>query len=96
MTEHVYSSIFFLMSKDAWEALTEDQQKLIKECAREAGQYEREEQRRQADEAMAELESQGMKITKPDKKEFITASEEFRKQYGVKYKNIVEMIEAAR
>ena len=96
MTEHVYSSIFFLMSKDAWNALTEDQQKIIKECAKEAGQYEREEQRRQADEAMAELEKQGMKITKPDKQQFIDSSAQFRKEYGKVYQNIVDMIEAAR
>ena len=83
-------------SKDAWNALTEDQQKIIKECAKEAGQYEREEQRRQADEAMAELEKQGMKITKPDKQQFIDSSAQFRKEYGKVYQNIVDMIEAAR
>lgn len=96
ITEHVYSSIFFLMSKDAQKALTEEQQELIKECAKEAGTYEREEQRRQAEEAIAELETLGMNVTRPDKQEFIDASEEFRKEYGSEYQFIVDMIEAAK
>lgn len=96
MTEHVYSSIFFLMSEDAWNALTPEQQELIKECAKEAGQYEREDQRRQEQEALAELEAQGMSVTYPDKQEFIDATTEFRKEFSAQYQHIVDMIEAAR
>lgn len=96
ITEHVYSSIFFLMSKDAWEALNEEQRNMIKECAKEAGLYEREEQRFQADEALSALEDLGMSVTVPDKQQFIDASEEFRKEYGSEYQNIVDMIDAAK
>lgn len=96
ITEHVYSSIFFLMSEDAWNALTEEQQQIIQECAKEAGTYEREEQRRQAEEAIVALEEQGMKVTRPDKQEFIDASTEFRREYGAQYQNIVDMIDAAK
>lgn len=96
MTEHVYSSIFFLMSKDAWDALTEEQQEIIRECAKEAGEYEREEQRRQADEAIIALEEQGMKVTTPDKQELIEASQKFRDEFGKGYEHIIEMIDAAK
>lgn len=96
LTEHVYSSIFFLMSDDAWNALTEKQQSMIIDCAKEAGLYEREEQRRQEKEALGKLEEQGMQITRPDKQEFIDATEEFRKEFGTKYQKIVDMIEAAK
>lgn len=95
LTEHVYSSIFFLMSKDAWNSLSEEQQVMIVDCAKEAGLYEREEQRRQETEALAKLEEQGMKITQPDKQKFIDATEGFRKEFGKKYQAIVDMIEAA-
>lgn len=96
LTEHVYSSIFFLMSDDAWNALTKEQQVIITDCAKEAGLYEREEQRRQETEALGKLEDLGMKITRPDKQEFIDATEEFRKEFGTKYQKIVDMIESAK
>lgn len=96
ITDHVYSSIFFLVSDDAWSALNEEQQEIVTECAKEAGKYEREEQRRQSDEALEKLKEQGMKITEPDKSEFIEMSKKFQEAYKDEYREIIDMIDAAK
>lgn len=96
VTEHVYSSQFIIMSDKAWSSLNEEQQKIIKDSCYEAGLVEREEQRRQANEAVAQLEEQGMSVTYPDKQGFIDASAEFRAKYSEQYADIVKMIEAAK
>ncbi|MPN62357.1 Sialic acid-binding periplasmic protein SiaP [bioreactor metagenome] len=96
VTEHVYSSQFIIMSDKAWSSLNEEQQKIIKDSCYEAGLVEREEQRRQANEAVAQLEEQGMSVTYPDKQGFIDASADFRQQYSEQYADIVKMIEAAK
>ena len=96
LTDHVYSSIFFLISDNAWNALTDEQQQIFKECAKEAGEYERQEQRDQEEDALAKLEELGMKVTEPDKTAFIEASKKFQDQYKEQYKTVIDMVNAAK
>lgn len=96
ITDHVYSSIFFIVSDDAWEALSDEQQEIVSKCAKEAGQYERTEQRKQSEEALSELEKLGMKVTEPDKTDFIEASKKFQEQYSEQYQNVIDMINSAK
>ena len=96
VTEHVYSSQFIFVSQQAWSKMTAEQQEIVRTAAVEAGQYEREEQRRQADEAVAQLEAAGMEFTYPDKNEFIAATEEFRASASADYPDVVAMIDRAK
>lgn len=96
ITDHVYSGIFFLMSDDSWDALTKEQKTIISDCAKEAGEFEREEQRNQAQEALEELKKKGMNITEPEKEEFVEASKKMQEKYSKDYKNVIDMINAAR
>jgi len=96
ITEHVYSSVFFLMSGSAWNALNEEEQNIMMECAKEAGFYEREVQRAQAEDALSQLEEKGMKVTTPEKDAFMEKSKSFQAEYGKEYADIMKMIEDAR
>lgn len=96
VTEHVYSSIFIFVSEQAWNKMTAEQQEIVRAAAQEAGQFEREEQRRQATDAISQLESAGMAITYPDKAEFIAATEAFRAEQSKEYPEVVEMIANAK
>lgn len=96
LTDHVYSSIFFLISDNAWNALTDEQRQIFSECAKEAGVCEREEQRNQEKDALDKLEALGMKVTEPDKTAFIEASKKFQDQYKEKYKTVIDMVNAAK
>lgn len=96
VTEHVYSSQFIIMSRQAFDSLTEEQQKLILDCCYEAGIYQRENQRQQAAEGLEKLKELGMEVTTPDKQEFIDASAPVREQFAAQYADVVAMIEAAK
>lgn len=62
-THHVYSPFVFLMSKEFFDGLTEDQQKIVTDAAKEAGDYERDLIRKQADENLEALKEEGMTVT---------------------------------
>ncbi|MFB5662318.1 DctP family TRAP transporter solute-binding subunit [Alteribacillus sp. HJP-4] len=54
-TNHVYTPFIFLMGKDLWEGLDDEQQQIIQEAAVEAGEFNRERNREVADESLEEL-----------------------------------------
>ncbi len=62
-THHIYSPFVFLMSKDFYDGLSEDQQKIVKEAAVEAGKYERKLNREANDKYLDKLQEEGMKYT---------------------------------
>lgn len=62
-THHVYSPFVFLMSKSFYDGLTEEQQKIVEEAAKEAGIYERELNREANAKYLEELEKEGMIVT---------------------------------
>lgn len=93
ITEHAYSTVFLIMSPKAWNSLSEKDQKIFLETAKDMGILGRELNRSMEQEALAELEKAGMKITFPDKQEFIEASSDFRKVYEEKYGSIINRID---
>ncbi|MFQ3545994.1 TRAP transporter substrate-binding protein [Halobacillus rhizosphaerae] len=62
-THHIYSPFVFLMSKDFYDGLSEDQQKIVKEAAVESGKYERKLNREANDKYLDKLQEEGMKYT---------------------------------
>ena len=62
-TNHVYSPFVFLMSKEFYDGLTEDQQKIVKDAAVEAGKYERKLNREANDKYLKDLQKEGMVYT---------------------------------
>lgn len=62
LTNHVYTPFVFLVSKKFWDGLNPAEQKIMKEAAVEAGQYERELNRTENAKAIEDLKAAGMKV----------------------------------
>ncbi|REJ08827.1 TRAP transporter substrate-binding protein [Halobacillus trueperi] len=62
-THHIYSPFVFLMSKSFYDGLTEDQQKIMKDAAVEAGKHERKLNREANEKYLKQLQEEGMEYT---------------------------------
>ena len=101
LTRHVYNSMVHVMSKGTWDKLTEEQQKIIKEESKKAGQWFRDTMVKEEAGLVDKLKEVGMEITEPD-------IAKFREAMGPAYERIGEyagkenvekfmkMVEAAR
>ncbi|MCF6092410.1 TRAP transporter substrate-binding protein [Microaerobacter geothermalis] len=71
LTNHVYTPFVFLVSKKFWDQLSEEEQKILRDSAIEAGKYQRELNRKVNGEALERLKSYGMKVNEvsPEEKE---------------------------
>lgn len=96
MTDHNYSAIFIIMSAQSLKKLTPEQQQILQDTAREAGKYQREEQRRQAKAAVDNLAKKGMEVTTVDKEAMKAAVADFLKEQEGEYPEIVKIIKAAK
>lgn len=94
MTDHNYSSIFIIMSQQSFNKLSPEQQKIVKDAAKEAGVYEREEQRLQANAAVNNLVERGMELTTPDKNAIINKVQGFLDEQKSAYPEIVKIVDA--
>ncbi|MDY2965365.1 MAG: TRAP transporter substrate-binding protein [Megasphaera massiliensis] len=82
ITQHVYSTVFLIMSPQTWEGLTPEDQQLITECMNRANLDERRLSRQMDKEALDTLASKGMKITYPNKEQFIAATQGVREEFS--------------
>ncbi|WP_026699700.1 TRAP transporter substrate-binding protein [Salibacterium aidingense] len=62
-THHVYSPFVFLMSKQFYDSLPDEYQTIVKDAAVEAGEFQREQNRKANEELLGSLEEEGMEIT---------------------------------
>lgn len=95
ITQHVYSTVFIIMAPKTWESLTPEDQALITSCMAEANIAERALSREMDKAAIDTLESKGMKVTRPDKKEFIADTQAVRDMFGASYKETLDRIAQA-
>jgi len=70
LTNHVYNSMVHVMSKKTWDKLTPEQQKIIKEESKKAGDYMRGQVQKEEASLVKQLEEKGMKVTKPNAADF--------------------------
>nr|WP_234397024.1 TRAP transporter substrate-binding protein [Bacillus massiliglaciei] len=62
LTNHVYTPFVFLVSKKFWDGLSEEEQKILRESAEEARDYQREVNRKDNESALKKLEDAGMEV----------------------------------
>ncbi|SDQ18395.1 TRAP transporter substrate-binding protein [Virgibacillus salinus] len=62
-THHVYSPFVFLMSKEFYDGLTDEQQTIVRDAALEAGKYERKLNREANEKYVEDLQNEGMTYT---------------------------------
>lgn len=96
MTDHNYSAIFIIMSDKSFKKLSPEQQKIVQDAAREAGKYQREEQRRQAAAAVDNLAKKGMEVTTVDKEAMKKAVAGFLEEQEKEYPEIIKIIKDAQ
>ena len=75
VTNHIYSGMCFAIAESTWNKLTEEQQKIVAEAALASGKADREMNRQQTEDLVANLEEEGMKINYPDLAPFSEASQ---------------------
>ena len=88
-THHIYSPFVFLMSKSFYDGLSEDQQKIVKDAAVEAGKYERKLNREANEKYLQSLQDEGMEYTEitPEAREEMVKAvapviDEYKSQIG--------------
>lgn len=94
MTEHCYSTVFILFAPKVWNALSDEDKKILNDAMAQASIDERALSRKMDKEAITNLESKGMKVTYPDKAPFIAKTQSVRDKYGADFKDISEKIKA--
>jgi len=62
LTGHVYGNGVILVSRKFWDRLSATEKTIIQEASREAQTYQRQESRRQAGDAIAQLKAKGMQV----------------------------------
>lgn len=86
VTNHVYSAAMILFSKKVMDGLSEDQQAILLDAAKEVADYERGLCEDNEAGQIAEMEEAGLQVTYPDVKPFQDALQgvytEFAKQFG--------------
>jgi len=70
MTGHTYNSMVHVISKKTWDKLTPEQQQIVKEESKKAGDYMRKTLRDAESDQLVKLQELGMEVTRPDVKLF--------------------------
>ena len=70
MTGHNYNTMVHVISKKTWDRLTPEQQKIVREESKKAGDWMRKSLREAEASQIKELQKLGMQVTTPDKAKF--------------------------
>jgi tripartite ATP-independent transporter DctP family solute receptor len=96
LTQHLIVPEILVFSRTTWDALSKDDQALIKRLGREAQLDERQLWNKVEDEAMAKMKAAGIEVVViTDKKPFQAAVKPVWDKYGAKYAALIERIQAA-
>jgi tripartite ATP-independent transporter DctP family solute receptor len=96
ITEHAYTTCFLIMSPKMWDKVSAADKKLIQEAGEEASRYNTEQARSLEDASLAKLQAQGMSVSRPNKQEFITATQPVRERFRTEFNEQINLIEKAR
>ena len=96
LTGHKYEALVFMVSEDVWNDMSAENQELIAAAAKKFGAEHREMVRSAEDSMLAELEANGMKVSRPDTKPFVDATASVYKQFEPKFgKALMDKVIAA-
>ena len=96
LTQHLIVPEILVFSRTTWDALSKDDQALIKKLGREAQLDERQLWNKVEDEAMAKMKAAGIEVVViTDQKPFQAAVKPVWDKYGAKYAALIERIQAA-
>ncbi|MEI4487423.1 TRAP transporter substrate-binding protein [Frigidibacter sp. MR17.14] len=95
MTNHKYESTPFLASKVVFDALSPEDQKIIREAADEAGKVNRDMVKEQSGELRGKLEAAGIKVNDVDPAPFVEATQPVYDKWRQQYPKLVDELVAA-
>jgi tripartite ATP-independent transporter DctP family solute receptor len=93
LTGHLIIPEIFVFSKKNWEALSKEDQALLRKYSREAQMEQRQLWDKMVAEAAVKLKAAGVQFVEADKKAFYTATQPIRDKYGAKYAVLLKRIE---
>jgi tripartite ATP-independent transporter DctP family solute receptor len=96
ITEHAYTTCFLIVSPKTWSRISEGDQKLFLEAAREASRFNSEASRSLEDASLKKMQDQGVSVTRPDKRGFIQATAPVREKFRGEFQDQIARIEKAR
>jgi TRAP-type C4-dicarboxylate transport system substrate-binding protein len=96
LTGHLILPEIFVFSRRSWDALTRDDQALLRRVSREAQAEQRELWDRMVAESVAKLKAAGVQFVEVDRKAFYEATRPVRDKYGSKWTALIKRIEETR
>ena len=93
LTGHLIIPEIFVFSKKNWDALSKDDQAMVRKFSREAQMDQRELWDKMVAEAETKLKAMGVQFVQADKKAFYAATQPIRDKYGAKYAALLKRIE---
>ena len=94
LTGHLIIPEIFVFSKKNWEALSKEDQAMLRKFSREAQMEQRQLWDAMVAEAATKLKAAGVQFVEADKKAFYVATQPVRDKYGAKYAALLKRIEA--
>ena len=86
LTNHVWNNEILTMSKKAWEALSPEQQKIVRDASNEMAVYRMDLQKQLEESRVADLKKLGMEVVVPPSLDpYRTIASEIKKRYTTKY-----------
>jgi len=88
-----------IISKQTWDKLSPEDQKILRECAAESAKYERELWAQQEQDSEKKVRDGGAVITKLSEEaraEFVKAMQPLYEKYGADYKELIDQIRAVK
>jgi tripartite ATP-independent transporter DctP family solute receptor len=96
LTGHLIIPEMFVFSKRTWDAMSKEDQALLKKLSREAQFEERKLWDEKTAQATNELKAKGVQFVVADKAAFYEATQPVRDKYGAKYAALLKRIEATK
>ena len=96
LTGHLIIPEIFVFSKRTWEALSQEDQALLKKVSREAQTEQRQLWDAYSGEAETKLKAAGVQFVPADKAAFYKATQPVRDKYGAKYAALIKRVEDTR
>lgn len=95
MTQHVYTPVELIMNLDKFNALSDEDQQILLDCAQEAAVYERG-VAREINVDVKFFTDMGITVTYPDVEPFQAAAANVWKEYGASVQDLIDAIQALK
>jgi len=96
LTGHLIIPEIFVFSRRTWDALSKDDQALIRKLSREAQLEQRDLWDRMVAESVQKLKAAGVEFVEVDRKAFYDATRPVREKYGARWAALIRRIEETR